>query len=99
MTDIVERLRKSSGEPDCEFCGQLELEAAGEIERLRAAVDKWHMQVMEGITEIEQLRSALDRLVNDSMYKDHPEASQAAIDALRGAGLDVTQKAPNSQKG
>jgi UDP:flavonoid glycosyltransferase YjiC (YdhE family) len=34
--------------------------------------------------EIERLREALKRLLNDSMYKDHPEASQMAIDALGG---------------
>jgi len=29
------------------------------------------------------LQIALGRLINDSMYKDHPEASQMAIDARR----------------
>jgi len=32
------------------------------------------------------LKLACERLVNDSMYKDHPEASQMAIDALTKAG-------------
>ena len=38
----------------------------------------------EAADEIERLRAALKRLVHDSMYKDHPEASQMAIDALGG---------------
>lgn len=29
--------------------------------------------------------AALQRLVNDSMFKDHPEASQMAIDAITAA--------------
>lgn len=32
------------------------------------------------------LRMALGRLLHDSMYKDHPEASQMAIDALKATG-------------
>ena len=40
--------------------------------------------VQEASDVIERLRTALGRLVNDSMYKDHPEASQMAIDALQG---------------
>lgn len=48
---------------------------------------------LEAAEEIERLRAALNRLVNDSMYKDHPEASQMALDALQGTGLehDVTK--------
>jgi hypothetical protein len=47
----------------------------------------WHETVREAISEIESLRFALNRLVHDSMYKDHPEASQMALDALGKARL------------
>jgi len=33
--------------------------------------------------ENKQLRTALEWLLNETMYRDHPEASQAAIDALK----------------
>jgi hypothetical protein len=36
----------------------------------------------EAADEIERLQAALRRLLNDSMYKDHPEASKMAMDAL-----------------
>lgn len=35
----------------------------------------------------DRLLGACRRLVNDSMYKDHPEASQMAIDAIAAASF------------
>lgn len=34
-------------------------------------------------SEIKKMLFALEWLINDSMYKDHPEASQNAIDLLK----------------
>ena len=68
-------------------------EAADEIERLREATPERYYEIEawgnQQAAEIERLtaenamlRAALTRLLNDSMYKDHPEASQMAIDAI-----------------
>jgi regulator of replication initiation timing len=40
----------------------------------------------------EQLRTALDRLLHETMYKDHPEASEMAIAALKKSGVDVRER-------
>jgi ketopantoate reductase len=55
------------------------------VERLRRIAARSGDRLdAEAADEIERLRAALRRLLNDSMYKDHPEASQMAIDALNG---------------
>jgi hypothetical protein len=46
----------------------------------------WHADVLEAADQIERLRAALARLLHETMYKDHPEASQMAIDALARTG-------------
>jgi hypothetical protein len=47
---------------------------------------------------IERLRVALKRLVADSRYADHPEASQLAIDALGGVGWLYGEVVPQENK-
>jgi hypothetical protein len=41
---------------------------------------------------IEQLRTALDVLLHETTYKDHPEASEMAIAALKKSGVDVRER-------
>jgi hypothetical protein len=55
--------------------------------------------MLDAADEIEWLRSVLSRLVKDSMYKDHPEASQAAIDALEGTGFEHDMSVPCPRSG
>lgn len=58
--------------------------AQAEIETLRGEVAYLKM-LLAGkpqSTEIERLRHALDWLLHETMYKDHPEASQNAMDVL-----------------
>lgn len=50
-------------------------------------------QAMEHARLHHQLLNALRRLLSDSQYKDHPEASQMAIDAIVAA----TGKHPREQ--
>ena len=52
------------------------------LDEFSETVDRLHRELREKDEELERLRAALQRLLNDSMYKDHPEASQMAIDAL-----------------
>lgn len=66
MTDLLERLREH--DLPAHTARRLCGEAAAEIERLEH--------------ENKRLRTSLERMLNDSMFKDHPEASQMAIDAL-----------------
>jgi hypothetical protein len=40
-----------------------------------------------------RLAAALDRLLHETMYKDHPGASQMAIDALKASELSESDGA------
>lgn len=54
------------------FLGTIFLEDFRRLEQ-----DKLKLKAM-----CKELRSASDRLLHETQYKDHPEASQAVIDAL-----------------
>lgn len=69
---LIEHLRAGANDPmwanHCEMPKKIAAAAADEIETLRRDRDR--------------LLGACRRLVNDSMFKDHPEASQMAMDAI-----------------
>jgi hypothetical protein len=47
---------------------------------------------LEAAEQIGRLRTALDVLLHETMYKDHPEASEMAIAALKQSGIDVRER-------
>lgn len=64
---------------------------------VRCATEADAYFVLLAANSYDAMRGALERLLNDSMFKDHPAASQMAIDALALArGIKIQ---PQERKG
>lgn len=95
MSDIVERLRSLACKADYDEYGvhsDTELEAATEIEKLRAALHKLRVEYFElsskKATEIGELQAALNKLLqeNRTMEKKIEKAAAIIINAHAALG-------------
>ena len=86
MADIVERLLKLAAVDNC----QASLEAADEIERLRAALDEAQQAFANERYNVSQLRAALREIAKYTL-KDGCECSACEHSAIARAALCNTE--------
>jgi len=82
MSELVQRLRDYAsnlgGDPE----DYLTWQAADRIEQLEQELRNIDFATLNQCARIEALEAALRRMINDSMYRDHPEATDMARAAL-----------------